>query len=86
DRNRSHWSTSKTPSYTKSVSWQHHLKGIKKGTLKKAREKSFMEGREYKHVAHDGMPWDNSPCFYNLEEIDRWIERQASARPRRHLT
>ncbi|MGP4497437.1 DUF4049 domain-containing protein, partial [Escherichia coli] len=25
-RNRSHWSTSKTPSYTKSVSWQHHLK------------------------------------------------------------
>ncbi|MEA0266879.1 hypothetical protein SNC23_02935, partial [Escherichia coli] len=22
---RSHWSTSKTPSYTKSVSWQHHL-------------------------------------------------------------
>ncbi|PCQ50684.1 excisionase family protein, partial [Escherichia coli] len=47
------------------------LKGIKKGTLKKAREKSFMEGREYKHVAHDGMPWDNSPCFYNLEEIDR---------------
>ncbi|HAL7234496.1 TPA: hypothetical protein H7B12_002555 [Escherichia coli] len=41
---------------------------------------------EYKHVAHDGMPWDNSPCFYNLEEIDRWIERQASARPRRHLT
>ncbi len=35
-----------------------------------------MEGREYKHVAHDGMPWDNSPCFYNLEEIDRWIERR----------
>ncbi|OYJ27524.1 hypothetical protein CI738_07195, partial [Escherichia coli] len=25
DRNRSHWSTSKTPSYTKSVSWHHHL-------------------------------------------------------------
>ncbi|WP_460178263.1 hypothetical protein, partial [Escherichia coli] len=25
DINRSHWSTSKTPSYTKSVSWQHHL-------------------------------------------------------------
>ncbi|MCV5331156.1 DUF4329 domain-containing protein, partial [Escherichia coli] len=27
DRNRSHWSTSKTPSYTKSVSWQHHQQG-----------------------------------------------------------
>ncbi|OUD13594.1 hypothetical protein BVA22_18345 [Escherichia coli M4] len=63
-----------------------HCSTAPPGTLKKAREKSFMEGREYKHVAHDGMPWDNSPCFYNLEEIDRWIERQASARPRRHLT
>ncbi|WP_240105716.1 hypothetical protein, partial [Escherichia coli] len=29
DRNRSHWSTSKTPSYTKSVSWQHHHTGIR---------------------------------------------------------
>ncbi|WP_338322383.1 IS3 family transposase, partial [Shigella sonnei] len=28
DRNRSHWSTSKTPSYTKSVSWQHHREYI----------------------------------------------------------
>ncbi|HGD9167026.1 TPA: phage tail protein, partial [Escherichia coli] len=36
DRNRSHWSTSKTPSYTKSVSWQHHPKfitGIRLGGL-----------------------------------------------------
>ncbi|WP_213059973.1 hypothetical protein, partial [Escherichia coli] len=24
----SHWSTSKTPSYTKSVSWQHHQESI----------------------------------------------------------
>ncbi|MDM3085160.1 biofilm development regulator YmgB/AriR family protein, partial [Citrobacter sp. Cf141] len=28
DRNRSHWSTSKTPSYTKSVSWQHHRDNV----------------------------------------------------------
>ncbi|TIJ48079.1 hypothetical protein EYY11_02330, partial [Escherichia coli] len=28
DRNRSHWSTSKTPSYTKSVSWQHHQREL----------------------------------------------------------
>ncbi|MGP0773208.1 hypothetical protein ACAG09_30445, partial [Escherichia coli] len=28
DRNRSHWSTSKTPSYTKSVSWQHHQENL----------------------------------------------------------
>ncbi|WP_215415185.1 hypothetical protein, partial [Escherichia coli] len=30
DRNRSHWSTSKTPSYTKSVSWHHHHKVIER--------------------------------------------------------
>ncbi|MDH7075069.1 hypothetical protein QE664_26455, partial [Escherichia coli] len=30
DRNRSHWSTSKIPSYTKSVSWQHHPKNANK--------------------------------------------------------
>ncbi|EBY2105830.1 transposase, partial [Salmonella enterica subsp. enterica serovar Kottbus] len=40
-RNRSHWSTSKTPSYTKSVSWQHHqssfviIKLVPKFTMKK---------------------------------------------------
>ncbi|MDZ9370678.1 hypothetical protein SNB06_03870, partial [Escherichia coli] len=34
DRNRSHWSTSKTPSYTKSVSWQHHpLFEMRKGAV-----------------------------------------------------
>ncbi|WP_249974081.1 DUF1870 family protein, partial [Escherichia coli] len=33
DRNRSHWSTSKTPSYTKSVSWQHHLRQQRKKHL-----------------------------------------------------
>ncbi|MCK2639107.1 hypothetical protein MZE72_22185, partial [Escherichia coli] len=33
DRNRSHWSTSKTPSYTKSVSWQHHLDAPNLGRL-----------------------------------------------------
>lgn len=44
------------------------LKGIKR-YVKKAREKSFMEGREYKHVAHDGMPWDNSPCFTTWKKL-----------------
>lgn len=45
------------------------LKGIKKGTLKKAREKSFMEGREYKHVAHDGMPWDKVHAFTTWKKL-----------------
>ncbi|MCW3812686.1 hypothetical protein OM987_24155, partial [Escherichia coli] len=34
DRNRSHWSTSKTPSYTKSVSWQHHRQSITASELR----------------------------------------------------
>ncbi|PXK61940.1 transposase, partial [Klebsiella variicola] len=33
DRNRSHWSTSKTPSYTKSVSWQHHRRAERVGCV-----------------------------------------------------
>ncbi|MDX7007125.1 hypothetical protein, partial [Enterobacter hormaechei] len=47
DRNRSHWSTSKTPSYTKSVSWQHHLSlrsnavGSTDGCLPQAKTVSF---------------------------------------------
>lgn len=58
------------------------LKGIKKGMLKKVWEKLFMEGREYKYVVYDGMLWDNSLCFYNLEEIDCWIECQVLVRLR----
>ncbi|EPO2768094.1 excisionase family protein [Yersinia enterocolitica] len=38
-----------------------------------------MEGLEYKHVAPDGQPYDNSMCFYNRDEIDKWIERQPAA-------
>ncbi|MFS3822681.1 hypothetical protein ACK6T0_21180, partial [Citrobacter freundii] len=35
DGNGSHWSTSKTPSYTKSVSWQHHRRAvIQRGVMK----------------------------------------------------
>lgn len=32
------------------------LKGFKRGTLKRAREQSFLEGKEYIHVAPDGQP------------------------------
>lgn len=59
------------------------LKGIKKGTLKNARKTSFMEGREYKHVASDCQPFDNSPCFYNISAIDKWIAQQPPAKPSR---
>ncbi|MDF8899519.1 hypothetical protein OU624_06435, partial [Escherichia coli] len=41
DRNRSHWSTSKTPSYTKSVSWQHHPQNRQISGGKKRRLNAF---------------------------------------------
>ncbi|MGU6147769.1 hypothetical protein ACV16W_24390, partial [Escherichia coli] len=49
DRNRSHWSTSKTPSYTKSVSWQHHpddkdVIAIDGKTLRHSYDKSRRKG------------------------------------------
>ncbi|MCG4395470.1 LytTR family DNA-binding domain-containing protein, partial [Escherichia coli] len=42
DRNRSHWSTSKTPSYTKSVSWQHHPEAHEKMTFVYTRRESYV--------------------------------------------
>ncbi|MCD9928820.1 hypothetical protein LVS98_25235, partial [Klebsiella pneumoniae] len=56
DRNRSHWSTSKTPSYTKSVSWQHH-RIICKFTL--GHEKNKMAKKDARNKA--GRPADGLP-------------------------
>ncbi len=42
-----------------------------------------MEGREYKHVSADGMPMDNSMCFYDWKAIEKWIEKQPAAIKRR---
>lgn len=72
-----------TPNKWVSESVLMTLTGLKKNTIKTAREKSWMEGREYRHVAPDEQPRDNSPCFYNREEVDRWIERQPPATRRR---
>ncbi|WP_220668250.1 hypothetical protein, partial [Raoultella ornithinolytica] len=61
DRNRSHWSTSKTPSYTKSVSWQHHpsvylINSVnlyrKCSTYLKIMEERYDNGRNKKIVIH----------------------------------
>ncbi|MFQ0864341.1 putative protein YneK, partial [Escherichia coli] len=57
DRNRSHWSTSKTPSYTKSVSWQHHplsddkiIKHMARRTLK-----LFVKNETPPKVTHEDL-------------------------------
>ncbi|HAT3677917.1 TPA: excisionase family protein [Serratia marcescens] len=59
------------------------ITGLKKNTIKRAREQSWMEGREYKHLSPDGYPRSNSMCFYNREAIDRWIEGLPVVIPRR---
>ena len=50
--------------------------GLKPGTIERARRKSWMQGKEYRHYAVEGDPGHYSECLYNIEEIMRWIENQ----------
>ncbi|MDK6657691.1 hypothetical protein QP257_24130, partial [Escherichia coli] len=79
DRNRSHWSTSKTPSYTKSVSWQHHPYGESKGK-RKGKEKS--EKPEKKDTVEwqlcDPMEIKDSPLRVNLYGKERTVEKKVT--------
>ncbi|HBC5127065.1 TPA: excisionase family protein [Citrobacter freundii] len=59
------------------------LTGLRSGTIEAARKKSWLVGREYLHVAPDGIPKENSECMYNLEAINRWIEGQAKRQPQK---
>ena len=51
--------------------------GLRSGTIQRARKQSWLAGREYLHIAPDGIPKENSECMYNLEAINQWIEGQA---------
>jgi hypothetical protein len=55
------------------------ITGLKPGTIRNARDKSWMEGREYRHIAPDGRPKSNSLCMYNREAVDAWVERNPKA-------
>ncbi|MEJ7965575.1 hypothetical protein WKE12_26535, partial [Klebsiella pneumoniae] len=48
----SHWSTSKTPSYTKSVSWQHHPDDELKVKVQNLIS-SLFNGDDYDPIGHD---------------------------------
>ncbi|HHG2805291.1 TPA: excisionase family protein [Escherichia coli] len=50
--------------------------GLKSGTIARARKKSWLLGKEYRHYAAEGEPGPFSECVYNIEEIIRWIENQ----------
>ncbi|EAO9317266.1 DNA-binding protein [Salmonella enterica] len=52
------------------------ITGLTKNAIRSAREKSWMEGREYRHYSGDCQPKDNSPIMYNRLEVDAWVERQ----------
>ncbi|WP_303745340.1 hypothetical protein, partial [Enterobacter hormaechei] len=58
DRNRSHWSTSKTPSYTKSVSWQHHPLNDR------------INSSEKKYCWNNNVPIESSKFIEFLEKIN----------------
>ncbi|WP_410172198.1 excisionase family protein [Klebsiella aerogenes] len=57
--------------------------GLRSGTIERARSQSWLVGREYLHIAPDGIPKENSECMYNLEAINRWIEEQAKRQPQK---
>ncbi|WP_112197771.1 excisionase family protein [Rahnella sp. NRRL B-41462] len=57
------------------------ITGLRPGTIKRAREKSWLQGREYLHFAPEGDPKPNSECMYNHQAIEQWIERQAANQP-----
>jgi hypothetical protein len=61
------------------------LSGMSKSMIRHVRRTTWLEGREYRHVAADLNPKMNSPIMYNREAVDHWIERQRPA-IRRHIT
>ncbi|EEC0687279.1 TPA: excisionase family protein [Salmonella enterica subsp. enterica serovar Eastbourne] len=50
--------------------------GIKDGTIERARRKSWLVGREYRHYSPEGTPHSGSECLYNIEAIMSWIKSQ----------
>ncbi|MGC9857040.1 tetratricopeptide repeat protein, partial [Escherichia coli] len=83
DRNRSHWSTSKTPSYTKSVSWQHHLYlkglGVKPDTRKAILWYKEAAEQGYAHAQYTlGLIYRNgSGINVNHYESQKWLKLAA---------
>ncbi|MCQ7079387.1 nucleoside triphosphatase NudI, partial [Salmonella sp. C3340] len=73
DRNRSHWSTSKTPSYTKSVSWQHHH----------IRVKTYADGRQEEiymiYLIFDCVSANRDICINDEFQDYAWVKPEELA-------
>ncbi|MEK8667873.1 ribosylpyrimidine nucleosidase, partial [Escherichia coli] len=67
DRNRSHWSTSKTPSYTKSVSWQHHHVPVYAGMPQPIMRKQIVADNIHGETGLDGPVFE--PLTRQAESI-----------------
>lgn len=50
--------------------------GLKPGTIVRARKKSWLMGREYRHVAAEGEPSIKNECMYNRKAVDAWVASQ----------
>lgn len=59
------------------------ITGLTKNAIKMARDKSWLEGKEYRHYSGDCQSKENSPIMYNRHEVDNWVERQRPAIPRK---
>ncbi|MEK8668392.1 helix-turn-helix domain-containing protein, partial [Escherichia coli] len=81
DRNRSHWSTSKTPSYTKSVSWQHHPGEVIDSTLLPPNllNNGTTEQSDVTEVSEAHLSLDDAGGTA-LEEMEKQMIREALSR------
>lgn len=57
------------------------ITGLRPGTIERARKQSWLVGREYLHVAPDGIPKENSECMYNRKAIGQWVESMSKKQP-----
>jgi hypothetical protein len=69
------------PSKWVSESVLMQITGLRPGTIKRAREKAWLQGREYLLFSPEGDPKPNSEAMYNREAIDQWIAGQANRQP-----
>ncbi|WP_241219923.1 hypothetical protein, partial [Escherichia coli] len=73
DRNRSHWSTSKTPSYTKSVSWQHHLSRLVRKTYRSNQRRARRMTVWCFLIAENGDLKENKIFFCVDNSVFTWV-------------
>ncbi|MCR6679356.1 excisionase family protein, partial [Escherichia marmotae] len=57
------------------------ITGLRPGSIERARKQSWIVGREYLHVAPDGIPKEISECMYNRKAIDLWVESMSIKQP-----